>query len=234
MFHLWDPSDPAMNYKFGEAISLVCVIVSYVVSTQLSHNPRMFTVMALLTCVWSLVMGRYIGRDSGTLSLFIGDIASFLLVYIGGLLAQGSGAKTVSWLQRLALLLLLLIVLARPIDMPAQLEPFFGKLSPTQSRLILSLCLDLAAFLAVGFGAHAIARGRLFVTLAVILAAYGCLQITSTITHWTDVDSSRPPEGILLISLAAFAKLAFTGVFSCIVLQYATSRASPTTPLPAL
>jgi hypothetical protein len=148
-------SDPGKHYAIAWGVTLTCVLIAYVASKALRDNPRLFTAMALLACAWVLVLGAYGAREARPLAYLVTDIASFLLVYVGVLLAlespQGRGLVVASWLQRGAFWLLLAIVLPRQLQFPSLLQ--LPPVSLDQFEIGAGLVLALLGFLSLAFGA---------------------------------------------------------------------------------
>ena len=110
-------------------VTLACAVISLGTALKfLEHDSRMFTVMALFACSWILVLGIYEQKEAeNKLASLMADIASFLDVYIGGLLIlegqidEQNRAMRVVWLQRWALWLLLFITVPRAFPFPQKL-----------------------------------------------------------------------------------------------------------------
>lgn len=229
-------ADPSKTYTIGWGCTLICVLISYYVSTYLRHSSRMFTVMALLACAWVLLLGAYGARldpnkdftQVRPLVHLASDIASFLLVYIGGLLAlegaQGKAVGNTSWLQRVALGLLLLIVLPRQFDL-GPLKADLMPLSVEQTELAVALALALVGWLSIAFGARAVSAGWPFYALVASLVFYSYLNVERTIDLWWDGSTPKRMTPFFIYSFAA-AKLVFTCIFGYIVVRHAEAKTS--------
>jgi hypothetical protein len=112
-------------YRIAWSATFICVLIPWGVAktTALQKHPRLYTAMALLACVWMLVLVLYVApeeiqtpRERQAVSI-AGDIAAVLLVYIGGLLAAeaqqtpGGGPVGIARAQKAALWLLFFIAL---------------------------------------------------------------------------------------------------------------------------
>jgi hypothetical protein len=161
------PSDPEVNYRFAWVVTLACMMISIWIALKfLQHSPRLFTVMALFACSWMLVLGGYEKVEHRELASVMSDVASFLQVYIGGLLIlEGQDdhkhLPKIAWLQRWGVWLLLLIGAPRAIALiffPAFLGRVINEtgLTDYQLSLITSAALDVISFVSVALGASRI------------------------------------------------------------------------------
>ena len=222
------PSDPNITYRFGWTVTLACMMISIWIAFQfLQRNPRLFTVMALFACSWMLVLGGYESPEHRALAGVMSDIASFLQVYIGGLLILEGRDHHVSlnkivWLQRWGLWFLFLIGVPRSIALiffPAS----FGKLinatglTDDQVGLIASAALDVISFVSIALGARRISHWGSYALLLAILILYGSAEIAREISVWA---GAAPMEAHFIFAFAA-AKLAFTATFCFIVVRHA-------------
>lgn len=230
---IWDVlTDPGKHYAIAWGVTLTCVLIAYAASKALRHNPRLFTAMALLACAWVLVLGAYGAREARPLAYLVTDIASFLLVYVGVLLAlegpEGRGLVVASWLQRGAFWLLLAIVLPRQLQFPSPLQ--VPPVSIDQFEIAAGLALTLLSFLALALGAWAISPGWAFYALVAVLVFYSYLNVERTVDIWGDGADSKRMSAFFIYGFAA-AKLALTCLFAYAVVRYAS--ASKPEPAPA-
>jgi hypothetical protein len=201
----------------------------------LRDTPRLFTVMAMFACAWMLVLGYYNskvrGEASGELVNLASDLASYLLVYVGGLLVlettpkgQGRRETHVVALQILALNLVLFIAAPRAIDIIA--PPGGVKLlgfSKEDATHFVSAAMVGIGFAAVGLGAWRIASGLPLGILIGTVTIYALLELYSnTYCVWNECGKAEQltPGWALLFSAL---KLLFTLNFGCIVAQHGMS-----------
>jgi hypothetical protein len=214
-------TDPANHYAIGWGATLLCVFIAYLASRALSDSPRLFAAIAIMACAWVLVLGAYGAREARPLAYLVTDIASFLLVYIGVLLALEGGREKspiASLLQRGAFWLLLLIVLPRQLSFPASLQ--LPALSVDQFEIGAGMFLAMLGFASIGIGVWTIASGWSRYAIVVVLVFYAYLNIERTVDIWWDGSDSKRMSGFFIYSFAA-AKLALTSLLCYVVVQYA-------------
>ncbi len=205
--------------------TLLCAFMSARFATAyLRHNPRLFTAMALFAFTWAHVLGYYITAPDSTagnaladkLSDLITDLASFLFVYIGGLLFLDSDddAKkaTVSVLQKLGLVFLLFIIAPKSCAFDPQGE-ILG-LTVADLKQGVSTALLLAGYASVALGAYGIAGPGAFTLLAAILVVYASSELIYTARCWGGACHIMAPGFAYLF---AGLKLLFAPVFGSIV-----------------
>jgi hypothetical protein len=191
----------------------------------LRGNPRMFTVMALFTCAWGLLLPYYHEATIPASAELFAAHTGFLFVYVGGLVMlqaqidyrHGDNNHIVPW-QITGLVLLL--VIATPslpkIDTPSWKFDFFGVRD--QLQLTIGTVLDIVGFFAIAIGIKRLLGNKPFAAIAVILVPYGLLDVGYTI----DVFSQPAPRLMSPLYAYGFAisKVAFTLVFGCLVAHY--------------
>jgi len=207
-------------------VTFLCVLFSARIATAfLRHNPDMFTVMALLACTWTLVLGFYGAPGERTMAQLVSDVAAFLLLYIGALLMVHARAdletKTIP-LQSVGLLLLVVVALPKEFSLTTPGGNTFG-FSLNQSKAFISFGLDVASWIAIAFGAKAISSRRLFALLAIILALYIVLDAYHYYGRITDGMAQSQLTSFEYGAYAAL-KAAFTITFGCIVAYHGMSK----------
>ena len=218
---------PQTLQKIGWLVTLLCVLISARVAFAfLRNSTRLFTVMSLFAFSWMMVLSRYTHPEATKLAAPIIDLASFLDVYIGGLLVlegrkEGDPPQKVSLLQRVALVILLFIALPRAIELPGPLQEWLGQgLNVYQAKVVVSTLLDVAGYLSVAIGASVISRRVPLVLLVLVLGCYGVLSIALAIESWQGEASQMPAH---LLYAFALGKLAYTLLFGYIVAYHAMS-----------
>jgi len=217
-------ASPAFTYRLGWWSALACFLMSYFAARHVRSNPRLFTVMALFAGAWVLIMAAIESRSRTpeliTLPDRASDVASFLLVYAGSVLArEGSLTHSVHqgaqrWLQIAGLWLLFLLVL--PSQVPLKLP-----LTPQQIDLALGELLGFVGFLSLLVGARAVASAGLFWPLFGTLLFYEYLSLARTWELWTvSAQSSRPPMPPTFVYGYVLARVLLTGLFAGIVLSH--------------
>jgi hypothetical protein len=210
------------HYFLGWSSALACFLISYFTARHVRSNARLFTVMALFAGAWVLIMAAIQSRsrlpDLTALPDRAADVASFLMVYTGSVLArEGPPAPTIElaqrWLQMAGLWLLFLLVL--PSQLPLKLP-----LTPEQIDLALGELLGCAGFLALVVGSRAVASPRLFWPLLGTVLFYQCLSLARTCELWMlPVGAIRPamrPEYVYAYLIARFL---LTGLLASIVVR---------------
>jgi hypothetical protein len=224
------------------SITFGCLLFSVRIATAfLIENSRLFTVMALFACVWAHVLGYYGGQEQGhisqatqELSDYLGDLAAFLLIYVGGLLTRetadkGPGERPkgkplpdkrgahVATLQVAALYLLAFIAAPRAISVIYNNHQDIWGLSKQNAKNLVGVGLDIMGFVAVAVGAWSVSGTWVYGILATTLLIYAALEAIQNF-HCTWQACSKPDEMTLAMAAAfALAKIIFTVVFGCIV-----------------
>jgi hypothetical protein len=226
--NLSEPEQAAWGYR----ITLLCVFFSAQIAFRfLYQNPRLFTAMALFACMWMCVTGAYVRPKEPHLSDLITDIASFLEVYIGGLLLaegmrrRGHESIGVSWLQTGALLLLLFIVWPKQIEFPESLINFLGKagLSETEAKFLASCTLELAGFASVMVGVYYLIGPTVgLLLLGVVLGSYDAAALGRQFELWGhpcthQLGVACPDRPMFYTLLFAIGKMGYTAALGCIV-----------------
>jgi hypothetical protein len=218
----------ADRYAFGWTVTLVCVLFSARVAFAfLRHDARMFTVMALFTCGWMCVLGGYGAADERKLADLVTDIASFLEVYVGGLLLLEATVRdkdmppNTSWLQTGGLALLLFIALPRQFDFPEPAARWLGTagLSVYQAKVLASLAMSLIGFISIAIGARGIASIASYASLIIVSVLYMSLEIARMHDIWF-AEGSHKPMSVAFIYGFGLSKLMYTVVFGWIVAKH--------------
>ena len=232
-------TNPEILYPIAWSVTLACVFISAAFALiSLRNHPRLFTVMALLTCTWMLVLGAYGAPEERKLSDLVSDIAAFLLVYIGGLLVLESrtdepgGTSSVSALQTTAISVLLFIAVPRALEFPGPMaqvtKHFFDAtgLTVDQTKQLVSFGLTIVAFLSLAQGVHSICDGTIYRVFVGILCFYAALELGRTIDIWI----KYRPMGPGFVYGFALAKVATTVTLGIIVVQWAKRHEPVTSP----
>jgi hypothetical protein len=215
----------AFNYRFGWWSALVCCGVAYYVARQVKSHPRLYTVLALFAGAWALVAAaiesRLLEPDRATaLSDRAQDVASFLLVYSGAILAREDTTHkwmmtAQRWLQVVGLWLLFVLVVR------SQFSKVPG-LSPEQVQLFGGEAMSQLGFLSIALGGYAVASRKLFGWLVVILLVYVGAGLLRTIEL-----GSLPVGAARTFLQPAFAyvfiaeRFLLTGLYCYIVVSHA-------------
>jgi len=164
--------------------TLFCVLCSVRHAVAfLSHNPRYFTIMALFSLVWALLLPYYGGKVPP--SELFAAFGGFVLVYIGGIMRREAKNREVKEnpprvddIDRLALWILPL--LAAPFIL--EHGKIRVELSQEQTELILATVLDILGYIAIIVGSFALLpRSDAFV-ITFILIVYSSVEIFYTIS----------------------------------------------------
>ena len=228
-------SDPAHRDFVGSLAALFCVSWSaWIAFTDLQFNSRLFTVMALFACAWLLVAGSYYNPEEQRLSEpnerisdLDTDVASCLMTYIGGLLVlevrnpKRQQAAGVSWLQSMALLLLLVVAVARAIPFPFGAREIFDKagLSPHQAKVIVSVVLALIGHISVAWGVRTMCRLStllIFLTILLFVESSDFYFLRLALSG----EGSREPMPTLFVLWFAVGKIAFAISFGLIISNF--------------
>jgi hypothetical protein len=216
----------AERYGFGWAVALMCVLASARFAFAfLRHNARMFTVMALFTCEWMCVLGGYSAPEERKLADLITDIASFIEIYIGGLLLLETRRRDsdhpldTSWLQTGGLAILLFIALPRQFDFPAPAARLLGTAGLTvyQAKLSASLAMAAIGSFSVGLGARGVATRKAYAVLVGILGLYVLLEAARTYDIWLVAEDDHKPMSVAFIYGFGLAKISYTASLGWIV-----------------
>lgn len=164
----------AFNYRVGWYSALACCAISYYVARQVKEHAWLYTVLALFAGAWALVAAaiesRLLEPDRPTgLSDRAQDVASYLLVYSGAILArEGEGDRWLmraqQWVQAAGLaLLFLLVVRGQFVNLP---------LSPEQVQLFGGEAMSQLGFVSLALGGYAVASRKVFGLLVAVLVIY--------------------------------------------------------------
>ncbi len=179
-----------MMSEIAENIAIVsclaCVWISGETALRfLKETPRLFTVMALFAFNWALV-ALYWSSNNKDFRTSIGVFTSFLLVYIGGLLAayarekQAHSKSVIHRFQILSIQLLFVVVLGKTIS-PALFEYLSRKFDFFVTHEDVSagveVLLSAFGFLAILIGIRPKASLLPFACLALILIVYAGAEI---------------------------------------------------------
>ena len=233
MMALWDWLGQLTVEKqmiWGYRATLFCAFFSAQIALAfLFRNPRLFTAMALLACMWMCVTGAYIDPREPILSDLITDIASFLEVYVGGLLlaeaTKNNEEPQVSWLQAVALLLLLFIVWPKQIAFPEIVADFVGKayLNEIETKYLASCMLVFVGFASILYGTLRLTGPTLgFFLLFLVIAGYETATIAREYELWLDKcthlkDIKCPARGAYYTLAFSASKVAYAVILGCIV-----------------
>jgi hypothetical protein len=240
-------SDPTHRDFVGSLAALFCVSWSaWIAFTDLQFNSRLFTVMALFACAWLLVAGSYYNPEEQRLSEpnerisdLDTDVASCLMAYIGGLLVlevpnpQRRQVATVSWLQCMALSLLLFVAVSRAIPFPFGAKEIFDRagLSPHQAKVIVSVILALIGHISVAWGVRTMCRLStllLFLTILLFVESSDFYFLRLALS----AEGSREPMPTLFVLWSAVGKIAYAISFGLIISNFERRReVLETTPL---
>jgi hypothetical protein len=210
---------------------VICIRVAF---KFLQEHPRLFTVTALFACSWMLVLGIYQSAEENKFAGQMSDVASFLDVYIGGLLIleglddQQQHHNNIVWLQRGALWLLSIVAVPRAFvvflnsDQFPELKEIVGSVFgpgdyQRQLGLVVSVALDFSGFTAIALGAKRISGPGLYSLLITILIIYALTLVAREMSVWV---TYKPMPAYFLFSFAA-AKLALTLTLCGIIVLYA-------------
>jgi hypothetical protein len=185
----------------------------------------MFTVMALFTCEWMCVLGGYSAPEERKLAELITDIASFIEVYIGGLLLLETRRRDhdlpldTSWLQTGGLAILLFIALPRQFDFPAPAARLLGTAGLTvyQAKLLASLAMAFIGSFSVALGARGVATKKAHAALVFVLVFYVLLEGARTYDIWLVAEGDHKPMSVAFIYGFGLAKLLYTATLGWIV-----------------
>jgi hypothetical protein len=200
------------------SITCFCGIISgRFALTFLRRSPRLFTVMALFTFTWTLLLLFWMDPSNQSGKEIIGVYTSFLSVYIGSLLmlhAEGQDAshKTARW-QVAALILLLAVAtpsipgLATPTGDPIPL------MTTRQFTILMDLFLGIIGFISVVLGVSRCFGVNAAGMIGTILIFYAAIGGTFTVHQWAGPASTMP----VYAGLFSVAKLAYAAAFSGVV-----------------
>jgi hypothetical protein len=162
------------NYRVGWYSALACCAISYYVARQVKEHARLYTALALFAGAWALVAAaiesRLLEPDRPTgLSDRAQDIASYLLVYSGAILAREDPTRkwlmtAQQWIQGGGLALLFLLVVRSQFSNLG--------LTPEQVQLFGGEAMSQLGFLSVALGAYAVASRKVFGWLVTVLVIY--------------------------------------------------------------
>ncbi len=137
----------------------------------------------------------------------ITDLASFLLVYIGSLLVLETQAEHtlkrpihIVFLQRLALIMLILIAVPRAFEAPGLAGKVVG-LNVQETKVLLGCAVDMIGFAALAVGALRISAALLFILQLAVLGFYSYLEIYSALDDWNRIHQGATETKFASISL---------------------------------
>jgi hypothetical protein len=219
-----------INAWFGWLSALACFLISYFAAWRIRSHPRLFTSLALFAGTWVLIMGatssRLIEPKMTGLPDRAVDIASFLFVFSGAILAREAPADSFPRRARqivevAALWLLFSLVLPNQI----LAHTLF---SPDQLQLFLGEALGDLGFFSLALGASAVAGPRLFRPFVAVLVVYAGLSAARTLELWHVVPGeTRHFTAAVYAYLFIAARLLTTGLFVAIVLGHARASQEP-------
>ena len=224
-------------YLIGWGSTLACFLICYYASKRLSW--RLSAVMALLGSAWVLMLLAYsphgttpqevltTAKPANSLAAVdrAGDVASFLLVYVGALLSrEGTPGKWMNAQHLQAPAMWLLFYLVMP---PGLFSALVGATPPDPRYLqaydlFFALVLGGVGFLSLTLGVYAVASRMVFSTVAVIALIYfaGIAYRYAELA----INSNRPSLTTAMVLLFAIAKLALTGIVALVVLRHQAER----------
>ena len=213
----------AFTYRLGWWSALACCAIAYYAARLVKNHARLYTVLALFAGAWALVAAaiesRLLEPERPTgLADRAQDIASYLLVYSGAILAkEGEPSKWLTkfqqWAQAGGLALLFLLVVR------SQLTSF--GLSTDLVQLLGGEAMSLLGFVSVALGGYAVATRIQFCCLVAVLVAYVGLGLLRAIEL-----ASLPPGAPRTLLVPAFAygfiaeRFLLTGLYAYIVVAH--------------
>jgi hypothetical protein len=223
------------RYWLGFLVALGCfLLVTLWFVREVSGkggDARLFTVLALFAGVWALTASIYEIQDANPYARkpisgadfrprdVAGDLASFLMVFVGALVArEGTEAKRFFNTTRLQILALILL---GALVVPTQAAPRIG-LGATSSEvteIVIAGALGLVGFAALGVGSQAIAQARHYRWLVGILSAYALLVIARH-AQLLALYPGREPMSDFMVLGFALAKVLLTATFGHIVVDH--------------
>ena len=239
--------DIGTRYWIGFLVALGCfLLVSVFFVKDVSGkggDPRLFTVLALFAAIWALTASIYEAppysvSDSKSINTVFrlhdvtADLASFLMVFVGALLAREGNEETGFFnSQRLQVYAL---VCLGALTVPTHASPRLGlsSLHSEQGELIVSGALGLLGFIALGVGGKAVAKREQYRWLFWILLAYALLIVWRHALLVMTLPNREPMSDFFVFSFAA-SKVLLTLSFCYIVVTYHDSRCLPS-GLPSL
>jgi hypothetical protein len=222
------------RYWLGFLVALGCfLLVTLFFVKDVSGkggNPRLFTVLALFAATWALTASIYEvppypgmpskpANTSFRLHDVAADLASFLMVFVGALLAR-EGRETSGFFnsQRLQVYALVLLGL---LTVPTQAAPRLG-ISPAQgeqTELLVAGALGLLGFISLGVGGKAVAKPEHYRWLYWTLVGYGLLVIGRH-AHLIVMIPKREPMSDFFVIAFAMVKVLLTLIFCTIVVRH--------------
>ncbi len=224
------------RYWLGFLVALGCfLLVTLWFAREVSGrggDARLFTILALFAAVWALVASVYEVQDANlykdgkpvSTAAFrphdvAGDLAAFLMVFVGTLLAR-EGHEQKSFFSSARLQVIALVLLGALV-VPTQAAPRIGLNSTSNevSEIIISGSLAVVGFFALGVGGRAVAQRRHYRWLLAILVSYGVLEITRHV-QLLALYPGRSPMSDFQVLTFALAKVLLTAVFGHIIVDH--------------
>jgi hypothetical protein len=203
-------------------------------------NPRLFTVLALFAASWALAASAYndppypqgapglqgatapqgaSGSDPFRLHDVAADMASFLMVFVGALLArEGNEPDRFLSSQRLQVYALVLLGV---LTVPAR-KTHYG----VHLEFVMAGALGLLGFVALGVGAKAIAHPKDYRWLFWILLAYGLFVVWRHAAFLIVLPDRQPMSDFLFFAFAV-SKVLLTCIFCTVVVRYHDAKSPP-------
>lgn len=230
----WDLSDWRFTYLIGWLSALGCFAICVYTAGRMSKHPRLYTVIALFAGAWVLVMGavkaRWVLRGiegqlqglsqkdfaSITTGLpdLVSDLASFLFIYAGAILAREAAAghwvlRVQHWFQLAGLALLFSLVLPNPWLQHV-------------NSLYISELIGAVGFASLVVGARPVTASMpiLFWMLVCTVLAYTGISVVRTWELLNAASGPRPVMQAAQIYTIVFLRFALTGLFCWIVLRH--------------
>ena len=225
-----------MRYWLGFLVALGCfLLVTLWFAREVSGkggDARLFTILALFAAVWALVASVYEVQDANlykdgkpvSAAAFrphdvAGDLAAFLMVFVGTLLArEGHEPKRFFSSARLQVIALILL---GALVVPTQAAPRIGLSSTSNevSEIIISGSLVLVGFIALAVGGGAVAQRRHYRWLLAILLGYAALELIRHV-QLLALYPGRAPMSDFQVLTFALAKVLLTAVFGHIIVDH--------------
>jgi hypothetical protein len=220
----------AFNYRLGWWSALACCALAYYAARLVKSHARSYTALALFAGAWALVAAAIESRllepdRPPALADRAQDIASYLLVYSGAILAREGApsqwlTKLQQWVQAGGLALLFLLVVR------SQLTSF--GLTPEQVQLFGGEAMSQLGFVSLALGGYAVATRVQFGLLVAVLLAYVGFGLLRTL-ELASLPAGAPrtflqPAFVYVFVLERFL---LTGVYSLIVVTHARKIETP-------
>lgn len=219
------------NYWVAWLSAVGCFVLSFYAARHVSDHPRCMTVLALFAGAWVLLaaaigaridalMNPAIAGKELTITDRASDVASFLFVFAGAILARESAPNSWAnwgqrWVQLGGLWLLFFIVLPERIPLRVPM------LDPKQTDLIVGELLTIAGFASLALGVYATASRRVAVVFALVLVAYESLSLLRTTGLIGSVSNpARPAMGPEILYPLIMIRFVVTAMLCYVVVTY--------------